>query len=137
MTTDIINRLRIHGNMSDKWSRMLSHEAANEIESLRQQLTSRDAEVALLRQQVTLLRDAMEAAWQDGYAFCGAEGLSDAQKQFQSAFAATEPGSTNQDKAALFKALGLVPWDNKPPACTDTVWIEPWKIGSKESKESK
>lgn len=44
-----------------------------------------------MRQQVTLLRDAMEAAWQDGYGFCGAEGLSDAQKQFQSVFAATEP----------------------------------------------
>jgi len=43
------------------------------------------------RQQVTLLRDAMEAAWQDGYGFCGAEGLSDAQKQFQAALAATEP----------------------------------------------
>lgn len=43
------------------------------------------------RQQVTLLRDAMEAAWHDGYAFCGAEGLTDAQKQFKAVFAATEP----------------------------------------------
>lgn len=44
-----------------------------------------------LREQVKLLRDAVEAAWHDGYAFCGAEGLTDAQKQFKAAYAATEP----------------------------------------------
>jgi hypothetical protein len=42
-----------------------------------------------------------------------------------------------KDKSAIFKALGLVPWDNKPPACTDTVWIEPGKVAIKESKEPK
>ena len=66
-----------------------------EIVEQNNELASRVPELRLdrdqLRQQVTLLRDAMEAAWQDGYAFCGAEGLSDAQKQFQSAFSATEP----------------------------------------------
>jgi hypothetical protein len=51
----------------------------------------------------------------------------EAVKLIREALAATDPGSTNQDKSAIFRSLGLVPWDNKPPACTDTVWIEPGK----------
>ena len=80
------------------------HQVAYETET-EQQLASRDAEIlelknnvticvvrmGELRQQVTLLRDAMQGAWKDGYCFVGPEGQTDEQKAFEQALAATEP----------------------------------------------
>ena len=54
-------------------------------------LTAAHERIEELERQVKMLRIAMENAWEDGYCFCGAEGLSDAQKQFQRVFAVTEP----------------------------------------------
>ena len=92
-----------------------------EIKSLRQKLTSRDAEIERLKtvpmryrrmafnaqlqdenaqlsqqladsqKQVTLLREAMQGAWKDGYCFVGPEGQTDEQKAFEQALTTTEP----------------------------------------------
>ena len=129
--------------------------------SLRQQLASRDAEIAelkawnselvkhqdaladmcdQLREQVKLLRGYVLRNCQHADN-CDVLTLDDEDKHppcscgLARVIAATEPGSTHQDKSALFKSLGLVPWDNKPPACTDTVWIEPGKIAIKKPKD--
>ena len=79
-----------------------------------------------LRQQVTLLRDVIKEV-----------SLVDDWPRLKEVLDATEPSSTRQDKAAIFKSLGLVPWDNKPPACTDMAWIEPGKIDAKVAKAPK
>ena len=114
---------------------------SGEAESLRQQLAIRDAEVSELRKQVTLLRDALREIQMVSESSVKTHGYdkqhvrnADVAKR---ALAATDPGSTHQDKSALFKSLGLVPWDNKPPACTDMVWIEPGKIDAKVAKAPK
>ena len=86
-----------------------------------------DIQFDKLTAQVTLLRDALRNLWN--------ERTPDSFDEAGEALAATELGSTRQDKSAIFKSLGLVPWDNKPPACTDTVWIEPGKVAIKEIKE--
>ena len=44
-----------------------------------------------LHKQVTLLREAMQGAWKDGYCFVGPEGQTDEQKAFEQALTATAP----------------------------------------------
>ena len=95
------------------------HQVAYETET-EQQLASRDAEIERLKtvpmryrrmafnaqlqdenaqlsqqladsqKQVTLLREAMQGVWKDGYCFVGPEGQTDEQKAFEQALAATD-----------------------------------------------
>ena len=77
----------------------------SDLNKVEEKLASRDAEIlelknnvticvvrmGELRQQVTLLRDAMQGAWKDGYCFVGPEGQTDEQKAFEQALTTTEP----------------------------------------------
>ena len=118
---DIIERLQDYAKdyTTTTYHDDLIQEGVTEIESLRQQLTSCDAEIERLKtvpmryrrmafnaqlqdenaqlsqqladsqKQVTLLREAMQGAWKDGYCFVGLEGQTDEQKAFEQALAAT------------------------------------------------
>ena len=82
---DVVNDWKSHDDwqFADKeacWKFMFE----NGQESLRQQLAERE-------KQVTLLRDAMQGAWKDGYCFVGPEGQTDEQKAFEQALTTTEP----------------------------------------------
>ena len=57
------------------------------VEAMRNAVLERDK----LRAQGTLLREAMQGAWKDGYCFVGPECQTDEQKAFEQALAATAP----------------------------------------------
>ena len=54
MNHDLIQRLKTHGNMGDKWTRLISHEAADRITELEQQLANRDKQIVMLRDAIGL-----------------------------------------------------------------------------------